>query len=164
MSKPVDEEQRDLGVQAHAPMNRKLCLSDIQPGLEYVSPGIVVTESHIINFAGLSGDFFDVHMDDAFARSVGFEGRVAHGLLCLSLIDGLKNRSAVQFDAIASLEWTYRFRKPVYAGDRLETRIRVLEARPTSNPATGIVRLQFDVINQRGDIVQDGVNTLMVKN
>jgi 3-hydroxybutyryl-CoA dehydratase len=144
-------------------MDSKLRLSDIRPGFAYTTPGLVVTETHIVNFAGLSGDFFDVHMDDAFARSVGFEARVAHGLLCLSLIDGLKNRSMARFDAIASLEWSYRFRKPVYAGDRIEARIRVLDARPTSRPGSGIVRLGFEVTNQHGDIVQDGINTLMVK-
>ncbi|WP_434034894.1 MaoC family dehydratase [Cupriavidus sp. a3] len=164
MLKSVNEGQIVPGEGASTTMNRKLRLSDIKPGLRYVSPGIVVTESHIVNFAGLSGDFFDVHMDDAFARSVGFKARVAHGLLCLSLVDGLKNRSTLQFDAIASLEWTYRFRKPVYVGDRIEAHMRVLEARPTSNPSTGVVRLQLQVINQHGDIVQDGVNALMVKN
>jgi acyl dehydratase len=143
-------------------MPPRLRLPDIHPGLEYRTPGIVVTEAHIVGFAGLSGDFFDVHMDDEFARSVGFEGRVAHGLLCLALVDGLKNRSTVIFDAVASLEWTYRFRKPVFPGDRLQGRIRVIEARPTRRPDRGIVRLSVEVINQDGEVVQEGENTLMV--
>jgi acyl dehydratase len=143
-------------------MPSKLRLPDIRPGLEYLTPGIVVTEAHIVNFAGLSGDFFDVHMDDEFARSVGFEGRVAHGLLCLALVDGLKNRSTVIFDAVASLEWTYRFRKPVLPGDRIQGRIRVVEVRPTGRPDRGIVRLSVEVVNQDGEVVQEGENTLMV--
>jgi acyl dehydratase len=143
-------------------MPPRLRLPDIHPGLEYLTPGIVVTEAHIVNFAGLSGDFFDVHMDDEFARSVGFEGRVAHGLLCLALVDGLKNRSEVLFDAVASLEWTYRFKRPVFPGDRVHGRIRVIEARPTRRRDRGIVRLNVEVINQEGDVVQEGENTLMV--
>ena len=143
-------------------MNAKLRLGDIQPGMEFVTPGLLVTETHIVNFAGLSGDFFDVHMDDEFARSVGFKARVAHGLLCLALIDGLKNRSSVLFDAIASLEWTYRFKKPVFAGDRLHGRIRVIETRKTANPQHGIVVLGVEVLNQDAGVVQDGRNTLMV--
>jgi acyl dehydratase len=143
-------------------MPPRLRLPDIHPGLEYLTPGIVVTEAHIVNFAGLSGDFFDVHMDDEFARSVGFEGRVAHGLLCLALVDGLKNRSTVLFDAVASLEWTYRFRKPVLPGDRLQGRIRVVEVRSTRRPDRGIVRLSVEVVNQEGEVVQEGENTLMV--
>lgn len=143
-------------------MPPRLRLPDIHPGLEYLTPGIVVTEAHIVSFAGLSGDFFDVHMDDEFARSVGFEGRVAHGLLCLALVDGLKNRSEVLFDAVASLEWTYRFKRPVFPGDRVHGRIRVIEARSTRRRDRGIVRLNVEVINQNGDVVQEGENTLMV--
>jgi len=143
-------------------MPAKLRLADIAPGLEYLTPGIVVTEAHIVNFAGLSGDFFDVHMDDEFARAAGFEGRIAHGLLCLALVDGLKNRSTVLFDAVASLEWSYRFRKPVFPGDRLQGRIRVLDVRPTKRPDRGIVRLSVEVVNQKGYVVQEGQNTLMV--
>lgn len=143
-------------------MTAKLRLGDIQPGMEFLTPGLVVTETHIVNFAGLSGDFFDVHMDDEFARSVGFKARVAHGLLCLALIDGLKNRSSMLFDAIASLEWNYSFRKPVFAGDRLHGRIRVIETRKTANPQRGIVVLGVEVLNQDADVVQDGRNTLMV--
>lgn len=144
-------------------MTSRLRLAQITPGLEYSTPAIVVTESHIVGFAGISGDFFDVHMDDAFARSVGFPARVAHGLLCLSMIDGLKNRSSTLFDAIASLEWHYRFRKPVFAGDRIEGRIRVLETRPTRDASRGIVRIKVDALNQHGDLVQDGENVLLVR-
>jgi acyl dehydratase len=80
----------------------------------------------------------------------------------LALIDGLKNRSSVLFDAIASLEWTYSFRKPVFAGERLHGRIRVIETRKTANPQRGIVVLGVEVLNQDADVVQDGRNTLMV--
>lgn len=144
-------------------MNPKLRLADIRAGQEYRTPGLVITEAHIVGFAGLSGDFFDVHMDDEFARAAGFRARVAHGLLCLSVVDGLKNRSTTQFDAIASLEWTYRFKKPIYVGDRIEARIRVLDCRQTARPDRGVVRLQFEVLNQNSEVVQDGVNTLMVR-
>ena len=141
----------------------KLRLGDIAPGLAYDTGGIVVTESHIVNFAGVSGDFFDVHMDDAFAREQGFAGRVAHGLLCLSLIDGLKNRADTRFAAVASLEWSYRFLAPVLAGDRIHARITVLETRPTSDGKRGVVKLDFAVMNQRGQRVQEGINTLLVQ-
>jgi 3-hydroxybutyryl-CoA dehydratase len=143
-------------------MNARLRLKDVRLGLEYLTPAVVVTEAHIVNFSGLSGDFFDVHMDDEFAKSVGFPGRVAHGLLCLSLIDGLKNRSSVLFDAVASLEWLYKFKQAVFPGDRIQGRIRVVEVRPTKNPERGILRLQFEVFNQNGDVVQHGENVLMV--
>ena len=144
-------------------MSAPLRLADLSPGLAWETAGLVVTEAHVVAFAGLSGDFFALHMDDQFAREQGFEGRVAHGLLGLALVDGLKNRAATQLDAIASLEWTWRFVAPVYPGDRLQGRLEVLEARPSSRPGRGVVKLGVAVLNQRGQRVQEGVNTLLVR-
>ena len=68
---------------------------------DYFYTGMIdITETHIVNFAGISGDFFDVHMDREFALSRGFPGKIAHGLLILSLVDGLKNRALIQLNAI----------------------------------------------------------------
>jgi acyl dehydratase len=144
-------------------MSHPLLFDQIEPGLAFTTSGIVVTETHVVQFAGISGDFFDVHMDDEFARGVGFPGRVAHGLLCLAMIDGLKNRATTLFAAIATLEWTYRFHKPVLIGDRIQGRIRVLDKRATRRSDRGIVRLQVEVHNQDGVLIQDGINVLMVR-
>ncbi|SAK90024.1 dehydratase [Caballeronia temeraria] len=144
-------------------MSHSLLYDEIEPGLAFATSGIVVTESHVVQFAGISGDFFDVHMDDEFARGVGFPGRVAHGLLCLAMVDGLKNRAATQLAAVATLEWTYRFHKPVLIGDRIQGRIAVFDKRPTRRADRGIVRLQVEVRNQDGVLIQDGINVLMVR-
>lgn len=140
----------------------KLRLGDLPVGLSFDTGGIVVSESHIVGFAGISGDFFDLHMDDAYAREQGFSGRVAHGLLGLALVDGLKNRAEVRIAAIATVEWQYRFLAPVYVGDRIFARVTVLETRPTKDGRRGVVRLGFDVLKQDGTMVQQGVNTLLV--
>jgi 3-hydroxybutyryl-CoA dehydratase len=145
------------------PLHREgLRLRDVAAGLVFETPGIVVTEAHVVAYAGISGDFFGVHMDDQFARAQGFPGRVAHGLLGLALVDGLKNRAATRFDAIASLEWNYRFLAPICAGDRIHARVEVLACRATSDGKRGVIRLGFDVLNQRGDCVQKGTNALLV--
>lgn len=144
-------------------MSNPLLFDEIEPGLTFTTSGIVVTESHVVQFAGISGDFFDVHMNDEFARGVGFPGRVAHGLLCLAMVDGLKNRATTSLAAVATLEWTYRFHKPVLLGDRIQGRIRVLDKRPTRRSDRGIVRLQVEVHNQHGVLIQDGLNVLMVR-
>jgi 3-hydroxybutyryl-CoA dehydratase len=144
-------------------MSKPLRFEEIEPGLAFATSGIVVTESHVVQFAGISGDFFDVHMDDEFARGVGFPGRIAHGLLCLSMVDGLKNRATTCFASVATLEWTYRFHKPVLIGDRIQGRISVLDKRLTRQGNRGIVRLKVEVHNQSGELIQDGINTLMVR-
>ncbi len=68
----------------------------------------------------------------------------------------------MRFDAVATLEWQYKFLAPVLAGDRIFARIEVLETRPTRDGRRGVVRLAFAVLNQRGERVQEGVNTLLV--
>lgn len=144
-------------------MTHKLKFTEIVQGLNYITPGIVVTEAHIVAFAGIGGDFFELHMDDMFAVEKGFRTRVAHGLLGLTLVDGLKNRSQVQFDAVASLEWQYKFVAPVYSGDRIHSQIEVLQVYKTKDVLHGIVKLGFSVLNQDNVVVQEGVNVLMVK-
>ena len=133
-----------------------------EPGLAFETGGITVTEGHITGFAGLTGDFYDIHMDDDYARALGYPGRVAHGLLGLALCDGLKNRAPVRFAAIVSLGWRWSFTGPILVGDRIHARIAVLSKRMTRNPARGIVTLGFELLNQKGEVVQKGENDLMV--
>jgi 3-hydroxybutyryl-CoA dehydratase len=134
----------------------------IEPGLAFDTGGITVTEGHITSFAGLTGDFYDIHMDDEYARALGYPGRVAHGLLGLALTDGLKNRAPVRFAAIVSLNWRWSFTGPILVGDRIAARITVLSRRITKNPARGIVTLGFELLNQKGEVVQKGENDMMV--
>ncbi|WP_170979346.1 MaoC/PaaZ C-terminal domain-containing protein [Roseomonas sp. HF4] len=134
----------------------------IEPGLVFETPGITVTEGHILGFAGLTGDFYEIHMDDAYARDLGYPGRVAHGLLGLALCDGLKNRAETRFAAIVSLGWRWRFAGPILVGDRIAAEVRVVSKRATRKPDRGIVTLAFLLRNQRAETVQEGENDLMV--
>jgi acyl dehydratase len=140
-----------------------LTYDEIEPGLVFETGGITVTEGHILAFAGLSGDFFDIHMDDDYARALGYPRRVAHGILGLALCDGLKNRAETRFAAIVSLGWRWRFTGPILIGDRLSARVEVLSKRPTRRPDRGIVTLGFLLRNQRGETAQEGENDLMVR-
>jgi len=139
-----------------------LRFEQIEPGLAFETGGITVGEAHVLAFAGLTGDFFDIHMDEDYARELGYPGRVAHGLLGLALTDGLKNRAPVRFAAIVSLSWRWSFTGPILIGDRIHARITVLSRRLTRNPARGIVTLGFELLNQKGEVVQKGENDLMV--
>jgi len=136
---------------------------DCAVGDAFTTGGIVVTEALIQGFAGISGDFFDVHVDDEFARSLGFKGRVAHGILGLALTDGLKNRAEHRFRAIASLGWNWKFTGPILVGDRIRAEVTVEGRRETKRADRGILTLGFKVKNQRGEVVQEGTNELMVQ-
>lgn len=135
---------------------------EVEEGDWFATPGIVVGEAQILAFAGLSGDFFEIHVDDAYARGMGFPGRVAHGILGLALTDGLKNRSEARFRGVASLSWSWNFRGPILIGDRIAATVRVAAKRLTKRPDRGILTLAITVTNQRGEVVQDGENLLMV--
>jgi acyl dehydratase len=135
---------------------------DAAVGEAFVTGGIVVTESHIMSFAGLTGDFFDLHVDDEFARKLGFPGRVAHGILGLAIVDGLKNRAETRFRAVASLGWNWKFGRPILIGDRIHAEIEIAAKRETKRADRGILVLSFKVKNQKGEIVQEGTNDLMV--
>jgi 3-hydroxybutyryl-CoA dehydratase len=137
---------------------------DLHVGAFFRTGRITVTEAHIVAFAGMSGDFFDVHMDDVFARDQGFPGRIAHGLLGLCLADGLKNRAEVQLQAVASLGWNaWSFKAPIFASDSISATIKVAEMRLTSSGDRGVVQLEFYVTNQDGVLVQQGRNALLMR-
>ena len=135
---------------------------DLCAGDTYETGRLVVTEAHIVAFAGLSGDFFDIHMDDEFARQHGFKGRVAHGLLGLALADGLKNRASVRLLAVASLGWNWNFRAPLVAGDRIGVRVTVASKRVSSR-GKPIATLRFEVRNQDDVVVQEGETALLMR-
>ncbi|MBS3650998.1 acyl dehydratase [Pseudaminobacter sp. 19-2017] len=135
---------------------------DLSVGDHFLTSGVTVTESHIVGYAGLSGDLFDVHMDDDFARAQGFPGRIAHGLLGLALADGLKTRSSVRLLGIATLGWNWSFRAPLFAGDRIHVRLEVSAKRETRRGDRGIATFDLQLLNQNSKVVQDGNTQLMM--
>jgi len=135
---------------------------DLHDGDWFETGRMVVTEAHIVNFAGLSGDFFDIHMDDDFARAQGFPRRIAHGLLGLALADGLKNRAPVRLMVAASLGWNWQFTGPILAGDRIGATITILEKR-LSSKGKAILTLHLEVTQQEGRVVQKGETTLLAR-
>jgi 3-hydroxybutyryl-CoA dehydratase len=138
-------------------------LTDLRIADRVKTGGVTVTTEAIDRFAELSGDRFALHMDDAAARALGFPARVAHGLLVLSLIDGLKNQAPARFDAVASLGWDIRFSAPVLAGDRLHAVFTVQSTRLIGDGSRGIAVLSVEARNQRDEVVQSGQTTLMLR-
>jgi acyl dehydratase len=133
-------------------------------GRQWVTQRRTITESDVSTFAGLSGDFNPLHVDETFAAQGPFGRRVVHGLLVLSIATGLRQQSGVFYGvvrAFAELK-SWRFLKPVFMGDTIMVVTTVMEARPTSKPGQGIVEQRVDVVNQDGDIVQSGIFVTMI--
>jgi acyl dehydratase len=137
---------------------------DIGVGDEYLSPGRTVTEADIVAFAGLSGDYNVLHTDAEFMKSSIFGERIAHGLLGLAIQSGLGTRAMPRpFATIAFLGLRWRFKGPIKIGDTIKVRVKVTDKRETTKPDRGVVVLLRTVVNQRGEVVQEGETDVMVE-
>src|SRR5688572_24958118 len=130
---------------------------EIQVGDTLITHRRTITESDIVNFAGISGDFFYAHMDDIAARESIFEKRVAHGYFVLSAAAGLfVDPAPGPVLANYGLD-NLRFVKPVYAGDTIQVRLTckqktAKETAPDVVPQ-GIVAWDVEVTNQNQEPV-----------
>jgi oxepin-CoA hydrolase/3-oxo-5,6-dehydrosuberyl-CoA semialdehyde dehydrogenase len=130
---------------------------ELEVGDAVVTARRTVTEADIVNFAGISGDFFYAHMDDIAARDSIFERRVAHGYFVLSAAAGLfVDPAPGPVLANYGLE-TLRFVKPVYPGDTIQATLTVKqktakEKKPDQVPQ-GVVAWDVEVRNQNDEPV-----------
>jgi acyl dehydratase len=143
-------------------MAEELYWDDAKVGDECTSPSVAVTEAMVNAYAELTGDFTPVHVDEEYAETTPFGTRVAHGLLGLSLADGLKTRSEMRFLPGMSLGWTWDFKLPIKLGDTVRVRFRIGSMRPTRRPGWGIVVLPSELLNQRDEVVHAGEHRLMI--
>lgn len=146
----------------------ELWWEDLEVGLATTSPGRTITEADVVAFAGVSGDFNAIHMDVVHAAEHGLGGeRLAHGLLGTAVMSGLVTRTpmgigmAGQLIAMLSIEWT--FRAPLRVGDTVHVRAEVVDRRPTSRPERGVVVIERKLVNQRGEVVQEGRTPMLVR-
>lgn len=139
-------------------------LEDLDHGTTYRSAGRTVTEADIVAFAGISGDFNALHTDEAWVREhTSFNGRIAHGMLVLSITQGLRTPIVSDLRILAFLEVSRRFVAPTYPGDTVHAQWTVEESRfSASRPGTGVLRLAVEVVNQDGTVVQRGTDVYLV--
>ena len=134
--------------------------------MSFDSPARTITETDVVTFAGLSGDYNAIHTDVEFAKNTQFGQRVAHGLLGVSVITGLMSREGTfEGTAIALLGINnWKFLKPIFIGDTVFVRYTITEKRVSnSNPGTGIINRAYELINQRGEVVQKGEMPVLMK-
>ena len=91
---------------------------------------------------------------------MGFKARVAHGLLVLSIVDGLKFQSDAKLDGLASLNWSWKFERPVYAEDIIRAELTIEKLRPIPSRKKGIATCRLEVFDQHDQRVQFGTNDL----
>ncbi len=137
---------------------------DFDVGREWATQGRTVTETDVVGFAALSGDANPLHVDAEYARTSPFGERIAHGLLGLSIATGLISRlGIIEGTTIAFLGLEWSFRAPILFGGTITVRSRVSDKRETSKPDRGIVIFSVELVNQRGEVVQEGKQTLLMR-
>jgi acyl dehydratase len=136
---------------------------EIEVGEEYESPGRTLTETDIVLFAGLSGDYNVVHTDAELMKTSIFGERIAHGLLGLSISSGLLNRAMRPYAAIALAGLRWKFKGPIRIGDTVRVRAKVIAKNDGPKPGAGLVTLARTVLNQRAEVVQEGETDIVVE-
>ncbi|GAA5146146.1 MaoC/PaaZ C-terminal domain-containing protein [Microbacterium pseudoresistens] len=137
---------------------------DLAPGDTFTSSGRTITESDVVNFAGVSGDFNQIHLDVEASKNTMYGQRVAYGMLGASIATGLLDRLGVfrtSMAAMLEIE-SWKFVGPIFIGDTVHLRLTIESTRLTSRGDRGVVRRRMELINQRGEVVQDGIITVMV--
>ena len=130
---------------------------EFQVGDVVVSAGRTITEADVVTFAGLSGDFNQIHTDAEFAREGMFGQRVAHGLLGLAVASGLAARLGfMEGTALAFRELTWKFSLPVFIGDTIYAKVTVAKLKAMRRLGGGAVTFKVQVINQEDKVAQRG--------
>ena len=128
---------------------------DFGVGDVYTTPAITVTETHVVNWAGLTMDFYPLHVDKEYAAKTEFGERLAHGPLIFGLAVGLVAIAGFGGDAVVA--WlgvdNLRMLAPVKIGDTITVVVEVIDTRETSKPEKGIQTWRYTVKNQRDESV-----------
>ncbi len=135
-------------------------------GEEHVSPSRTLTETDIVLFAAMSGDYNELHTSEEFGKGTQFGKRIGHGLLGLAVSHGLFFRlGLVEGTAIAFLGIeSWNFEAPFFIGDTIRVKIRVAEKKESkSKPDRGVVKFFFEIVKEHGQRIQSGYKSLMIK-
>jgi 3-hydroxybutyryl-CoA dehydratase len=143
---------------------RGMYYDEFQPGYRLVTAGRTVTENDIVSFAGLSGDFNQIHTDAEYSKNSLAGQRVAHGLLVLSIASGLAVQTGMMEGTVIYFreisEW--KFVKPVFIGDTIHVVIEVNETKEMRRIGAGSVSMELEVRNQKDEIVHRGSWNILV--
>lgn len=136
-------------------MTRKVFGNDFKVGDRYTTARITLTESHVVQWAGLTMDFYPLHMDQVYAEKTQFGQRLVHGPLIFALAVGLVGSAGFAGDS--AIAWlganNMRMLQPVMIGDTVTVVVEVIEKRETKSPDKGVQTWRYMVKNQRDEAV-----------
>jgi acyl dehydratase len=135
-------------------------------GEEFITPGRTMTETDVVMFAGMSGDYNELHTNKEVMKDGQFGERIVHGLLGLAVSHGLLFRlGLLDGTAIAFLgidQW--QFKAPIFFGDTIRVKVAVAEKKESkSKPDRGIVKFFLQIIQQDDVVSQEGYKSIMIR-
>lgn len=138
---------------------RGMYFDEFQPGQKITTAGRTITESDVVTFAGLSGDYNQIHVDAQFSETSPFGKRIAHGLLGLSIASGLAVQTGIMEGTVVAFreisEW--KFVRPIFLGDTIHVEMEVVETKEFKRIGAGSVITSLDVRNQHQETVMKGM-------
>jgi 3-hydroxybutyryl-CoA dehydratase len=143
---------------------RGLHFEEFEIGDQVEGVGRTITETDIVNFAALSGDWNLIHTDAEYSAQGMFGQRVAHGLLVLSIASGQAVRLGFMEETVLAfrgLEW--KFIKPVFIGDTVRLRVTVEDKKEMRRIGGGLVIFKLEVVNQKNEVCQRGTWEILCK-
>ncbi|MFC4770258.1 MaoC/PaaZ C-terminal domain-containing protein [Effusibacillus consociatus] len=132
---------------------------EYEVGEQWVSRGRTLTESDIVNFAGVSGDFYVLHTDAEYAKGTPFGQRIAHGMLVLSISTGLMDFFPGKVLAFYGID-QLRFTAPTFIGDTVHVEMELLEKH--ERRSGGLLVVKHEVKKQTGEPVIVGTLKILV--
>ncbi|HUS95021.1 MAG TPA: MaoC/PaaZ C-terminal domain-containing protein [Patescibacteria group bacterium] len=133
-------------------------------GQTLVTAGRTITESDIVNFAGISGDFNQMHVDAQYAAAGEFGQRVAHGLLVVSIVTGLIVQTGLmEGTVLAFRELDWKFSQAVFIGDTVRAKIEITGLKALPRLGGGSINAKITVLNQNDQAVHRGNMVLLMR-
>lgn len=144
---------------------KSLYYEDFGDGLTFDSPGRTVTETDLSLFCMLSGDWHPLHSDEEYAKTTQFGRRVVGGVFGIALVTGAMSRWGIFEDSVVAMlsvdQW--QFLGPIFVGDTLSVRMTIIGKRLTKNGTCGVIDREFEVRNQRHEVIQRGRSDALIK-
>ncbi len=140
-----------------------LYFEDIEVGRVMITRGRTITESDLVQFAGLTGDYNPMHTDAEYMKQSQFGQRIAHGMLTLSYAVGQAYQLGfMERTVIAFRGLEMKFSLPVFIGDTIHVELTVREKQEMRRLGGGWVTLDVKIVNQNGKTVESGSWTVLL--
>ena len=144
---------------------RGMYFEDFEVGMTLVTPARTITHADIVNFCCLTGDFNEVHANIEYAKTTQFGDVIAHGPMVYGIAGGLQYASGINDGTLLALLGieNWKLILPVMAGDTIRMAQTVVDTRLTSSGDKGVVKMDRQILNQRGEAVQKMDTAMLYK-